>query len=165
MGITKRSDRLAFCAVAGADTTTYKRMTNFTEMSISKNPKEYTRQYVDEAFERSDVVGYAPSISYSFDHDAENEVHGIFTDISDNERVGDAAKVSIIIVELDKEKSPGEASFVAIKRDFSVIPDSEGGETDAYTYGGTLKANGDITFGSAVSTDGWQTITFTADED
>lgn len=35
----------------------FERMTNFTSMTNGKNPKEYSRQYVDESTERSDVVG------------------------------------------------------------------------------------------------------------
>lgn len=46
------------------DGKTYTRMTGFTSMSESKNSTEYSRQYVDEASERSDVVGYSPSNDY-----------------------------------------------------------------------------------------------------
>ncbi|MDE6502057.1 MAG: hypothetical protein K2L10_08240 [Ruminococcus sp.] len=45
----------------------FQRMEGFTDLGYSQNPKEYSRQYVDEEFERTDIVGYAPSISYSFD--------------------------------------------------------------------------------------------------
>lgn len=73
MGVTKRSDKVAFIGIAGSDgSVIYHRMTNFTEFSQSKNAIEYSRQYVDEDFERSDVVGYAPSISYQFDYDEAN---------------------------------------------------------------------------------------------
>ena len=36
-------------------------------MTNNKNPKEYARQYVDSPSEDTDVVGYSPSIDYSFD--------------------------------------------------------------------------------------------------
>ena len=159
--ITKSSDRVAFAEVAGTgNATVLKRMTNFTEMSTNKNPKEYTRQYVDETFERSDIAGYSPSISYSFDYDNTNDVHKHIVNISDNELVGDEAKMSIVVVELDNETSTA-GSFVAKKRDFYVIPDSEGGDKDFYTYGGNFKANGGIIEGTATTTDGWQTAVFT----
>lgn len=61
-----RHKRVAFMDVAG-DGKTYTRMTGFTSLSDGKNSTEYSRQYVDEASERSDVVGYAPSMDYEFD--------------------------------------------------------------------------------------------------
>lgn len=61
-----RHKRVAFMDVAG-DGKTYTRMTGFTSLSDGKNSAEYSRQYVDEASERSDVVGYAPSMDYEFD--------------------------------------------------------------------------------------------------
>ena len=55
--IFKRCDKLAFYGVKSEDgEVTYKRMTGFTEITTSKEPKEYKRQYVDEEFETSDVV-------------------------------------------------------------------------------------------------------------
>ena len=61
-----RHKRVAFMDVAG-DGKTYTRMTGFTSMSESKNASEYSRHYVDEESERTDVVGYAPSNDYEFD--------------------------------------------------------------------------------------------------
>ena len=61
-----RHKRVAFMDVAG-DGNTYTRMTGFTSMSESKNASEYSRHYVDEESERTDVVGYAPSNDYEFD--------------------------------------------------------------------------------------------------
>jgi hypothetical protein len=46
-------------------------------------------------------------------------------------------------------------------RNYSVIPDTDGDSTDAYTYSGTFHADGDIQEGTAtVSADG-MTATFT----
>ena len=44
----------------GTTTTTYHRMKYFTQLSQSKNPQEYSRKYVDEATQRTDVTGFAP---------------------------------------------------------------------------------------------------------
>lgn len=158
----KRCDKLAFIGVTNSNTTTYTRMKGFTELSQSKNPKEYSRQYVDEESERTDIIGYAPEISYSFDEWEDNAAQKVITDITNKELIGDAAKVDIIIVDLSKEKKP-DGKFEAVKRTFSVIPDSEGDSTEAYTYSGTLKANGEKVFGTASSgSDGsWETCTFT----
>ena len=61
--LKKRSDIVAFYGIED----TFHRMRGFTEGSISKNPKEYSRQYIDEDGEQTDVVGYSPSMSYAFD--------------------------------------------------------------------------------------------------
>lgn len=161
----KRSDKLAFIGVVGTNSTTYTRLKGFTELTQSKNPKEYSRQYVDEETERTDIIGYAPELSYAFDEFEDNAAQKVITDITNNELIGDAAKVDIIIVDLSRE-SKTSGSFEAVKRTFSVIPDSEGDSTDAYTYSGTLKANGERVSGTAASgTEGsWLTCTFTEAE-
>ena len=159
--LVKRSDKIAFFGVLGVDDSyVYTRMTGFTDMSVSKNPKEYARQYVDEAFEQTDVAGYSPSIGYGFDQYDGNTVHEDIVKIADDELVGSQAVRPIIIVNLTKEGTPDD-SFLAVKRDFAVIPDSEGHSTDAYTYSGNFKVKGEKIKGTATSTDDWQTITFT----
>lgn len=157
--VLKRSDKLAFYGVpAGEGKYTFYRMKGFSSLSTSKNPKEYSRQYIDEEFEQTDVVGYTPSISFGFDQMAENEVHNDIVDICNKEKMGAEAVRPIIMVDMSAE---GEKT--AISRDFAVIAESEGDSTDAYTYSGTFKAKGPKVFGTATSDDEWQTITF--DED
>ena len=154
----KRCDKLAFYGVPKDDgTVIFKRMTGFTEISTSKNPKEYKRQYVDEEFEKSDVVGYSPQIAYSFDRFSGNDVHDDIVKITDDELLGTDAVRTIIMVDM---KSGNEGQYKAISRNFSVIPDSEGSSMDAYTYSGSFKANSVKTSGTAVSSDEWETITF-----
>lgn len=158
--IFKRCDKLAFYGVKSENgEVTYKRMTGFTEITTSKEPKEYKRQYVDEEFETSDVVGYSPSISYNFDRFSGNDVHEDIVKITDEELLGKDAVRTIIVVDLKSADENDECD--AICRDFSVIPDSEGGSTDAYTYSGSFKANGPKKKGKAVSDDEFETITFT----
>ena len=73
--LVKRSQRIAYYGVptsAESGSVTYTRMTKFTSMSKSKNPKTYSRQYVDEDASIEDVVGYAESISYAFDEEVGN---------------------------------------------------------------------------------------------
>jgi hypothetical protein len=159
--LIKRSDKLAFYGITTDDTTVYHRMTGFTEISISKNPKEYTRQYVDEDFEQSDVVGFSPQISFSFDCYSDNLVHKDIVSITDNESLGSDAVREIITVDLTNGND--ETGYYAILRKYSVIPDNEGSETDAYTYSGTFKVNSEKTFGKAVSADNFETVTFTQD--
>jgi hypothetical protein len=155
--IIKRSDKVAFYGIKSGENVTYKRMTGFTDMSISKNPKEYTRQYIDEDFEQSDVVGFSPAISFTFDSYLDNDIHKDIADISELELVGGNAIREIIIVDKNREKENG---FYAIKRTFSVIVDTEGASKDAYQISGTFKVKGEKIFGIADSTDDWETCTF-----
>lgn len=163
----KRSDKLAFIGTSGTESTTFTRMKGFTELSMSKNPKEYSRQYIDEEAERTDIIGYSPELSYAFDEFEDDAAQKIITEITNKELIGDAAKVDIVIVDLSREVSGSSGKFEAVKRTFSVIPDSEGDSTDAYTYSGTFKANGEKVFGTAASgaVGSWETCTFTASED
>ena len=153
--MVQRSDKVAFYGVNGG----YTRMTGFTSLSTAKNAKEYSRQYVDQAFEDSDVIGYSPSIGYSFDQYTGNAVHTDLVAVSDSELVGSSAVREIIVV--DKTVAGGAVgSFVARKRSFAVIPDADGDGTDSYAYSGNFKTKSVVTVGEATTTDGWQTITF-----
>ena len=154
--ISKRSDKVAFFGLAGSNSE-FSRMRGFTEFSVNKNPIEYSRRYIDEQTERNDVVAYAPSISYSFDRFSDNDVHKELIDIADMEKVGADAVRYIVIVDL----SGDAAEKNAVLREWTVIPDSEGNDNDAYTYSGSLKANGEIVLGTATSDDGWLSCTFT----
>lgn len=160
----KRKNVLAFMAITSSSnsggtevtTTTNFRMTKFTSMNQSKNPQKYQRQYVDEDFQRSDVVGYAPTIPYNFDYHYLNQVHTKIKEITDNELTGDDAVVQIIWVDT--------ISGDAYKRDYAVVPDTEGDNLNAYTYSGNFEARGEIIHGTATSSDDFRTITFTPDE-
>lgn len=154
MGIVKRSSKVAFYGVPDGEGVVYRRMSGFTELATSKNPIEYSRQYVDEEMEVTDVVGYSPSIAYSFDLFSDSAVHADIAKISNNEYVGSDAVREIVVVDIFSEDK------AAVKREFSVIPDSEGDSMDAYTYSGSFKVKSDKIFGTANSDDDWQTCTF-----
>lgn len=154
--ISKRSDKVAFFGLLGTGSD-FSRMRGFTEFSVSKNPVEYSRRYIDEQTERNDVVAYSPSISYSFDKFSDDNVHKELIDIADMEKVGVDAVRYVVIVDMSGIK----AEKSAIMRAWTVVPDGEGNDNDAYTYSGTLKANGEVIMGTATSDDDWQTCTFT----
>ena len=158
----KRSEKLAFMQVTEGNSTVLRRMTEFTELSVSKNPKEYSRKYIDESAERNAVTGYSPSISYKMDYNPENSVHKEFSAIADRELTGEDAVKNVVIVDLTTIDA--NDSCEAIKRAFSIIPSSEGDDSNTYTLSGKMKASGDIVFGAATSSDDWQTITFTEAE-
>ncbi len=156
MGIVARHKRLAFYGVpAESGTPAFRRMSGFTSLSQSKNPNEYSRKYVDEPITESDVVGYSPSISYAFDLHTGNQVHTDIVSIADKELVGDDAVRTIITVDT--------ATGRAVKRDFAVLPNSEGDNINIYTYSGDFKCKGAPVYGTAVTSDDWQTVTFTPD--
>lgn len=151
--IIPRHKMLAFYGVPSTDgEVTFHRMSKFTSLSQSKNPIEHSRQYVDEPFSQTDVIGYAPSIDYAFDRHSGNEVLTDIVDIGDRELVGDEAVRPIIWVDVETGK--------ATKRDYSVIPNTEGDNINIYTHSGTLKCRGDKVHGTATSSDNWQTVTF-----
>lgn len=152
--LVKRSKRVAYMNTANAaGPASFERMTGFTEMSNSKNPKEYSRQYVDMDTETSDVVGYAPSIGYSFDRYSGNPVHEKIAAIHDGEKVGSDTHVDIIIVDLFKKSSTGE-KYYATKRTYSVVPDTDGDGNDALIYTGSFKAVSEIEEGNVTFSDG-----------
>ena len=139
----------------------FERMTNFTTMTNGKNPKEYSRQYVDEIAERADVVGYAPAIEYSFDRYTNNPVHEKIATIHDGEKLGDDAHVEVVVVDFFKKSDNGDKCY-ATKRTYAVIPDSDGDGTDALVYSGSLKSVSDIEDGYVAETDFTsKTVTYT----
>ena len=133
--LVTRPKKLAFRQLTNGS---FQRMEGFTDLSYSQNPKEYSRQYVDEEFERTDIVGYAPSISYSFDRYTGNGVLTDIVKITENEYIGDLMKRTIVTVDL----SDGGLACPAKMRDYAVIPDTNGDTTDCLTYSGNFKAKG-----------------------
>lgn len=154
--IVSRHKMLGFYGVpetsGGVTTVTYRRMQYFTELTKNKNGEEHERKYIDEKSKRSDIVGYFESVSYAFDRYRGNAVLEDIVKIGDRELVGDDAKRSIIWVDTDTSE--------AHKRDYAVIPESEGGDANTYTHSGTFKASGEPVFGTAASSDDWMTVTF-----
>ena len=155
--IIKRCKKLAFFGVMNGEECTFHRMKGFDEISTSKNPKEYSRQYVDEEFEQTDVVGYTPSIAFGFDRFSDDPVHTDIISIFDEEKVGVDAVRTIIMVDLADEE------YSAIKRDFAVVAENEGSGLETYKYTGSFRVKGEKILGKAQSDDGWETCTFTAD--
>ena len=153
--LVQRADKVAFMKVKDK----FERMQGFTGMSTSKNPKEYTRQYVDELFETTDVVGISASIEFAFDQFVGNPVHDKLTEMIDNEVVGTDAVVEIMVVDFTKKDS-AEGEFQARTRKYSVIPNTEGGSLDAYTYEGTFRVNSNTEKVTATSTDKFLTAEF-----
>lgn len=114
----------------------------FTDFTESKNAQEYTRQYIDEQTQTTDVVGYSPSIAYSADIYSDDPVCQKIVEITDKELVGEAAQV--VIVTADESGVDGTTTTcTGYKRTYSVIPDQKGSGVQQLVYTGTLRAVGD----------------------
>ena len=160
--LVKRSRKVAFMDISTTSIANFLRMTKFTEISKSKNPTEYSRSYVDEDGEVTDVTGYSEEISYNFDLHVGNLVHEKLVDITDNEKTGADALVRILQVDFTKPKGSG---YEARLRTYSVVPDSEGDSTDAYTYSGAFRKNSNMTIGIATINADNTVATFTAEQE
>lgn len=161
--LVNRHEKVAYYGIKDVDgNVVYHRMCGFTKMDTSKNPVEYTRRYIDESFEQTDVVAFSPSISFAFDRYSDNPVHDDIVALADNEILGTDAVRSIVIADISSRDESGVCS--AIMRDFSVMVETEGNSTDAYTLNGTMSTKGEKVFGKANLSDDGQTLTFTADE-
>ena len=133
-------------------TTTFHRMKYFTNLQHSKNPQEYSRKYVDEPTQRTDVTGFAPETSYGFDKHRDDPVLTDIIKITNEELYGDDAVRDIISV----DTATGEA----YKRPYTVSPGTEGDDANIYKYSGSFKANGEQIKGTATTSDEWATVTF-----
>jgi hypothetical protein len=159
--LVKRSDKVSFLGCLDGNTETFNRMRGFTTLSGSKNSIEYSRQYVDEEFETTDVVGFSPSLEFGFDQYTDDEAHEEMVEILDGEYTGTEARRNIVTVDFSQPVSGG--GYKATKREYAIIGDAEGDSTDAYTYSGTFRSTGKRITGTAtVSSDG-SVATFTED--
>ena len=135
-------------------------MRGFTTLSGSKNPSEYSRRYVDEEFETTDVTGYSPSIDFGFDQYIGDAVHEEMVEILDGEKLGTEPRRNIVTVDFSKPVGE-EGSYKAVKREYAIIGDAEGDSMDAYTYGGTFRATGKRIVGTATVDETGAVATFT----
>ncbi len=156
-----RSDKVSFFGNMGTGTETFNRMRGFTNLSGSKNATEYTRKYVDEKFETTDVTGYSPSFAFGFDQYKGDLVHDELVEILDGEKTGSEARRNIVTVDFSQSVQGG--GYKAVKREYSIIGDADGDGTDAYTYSGTFRATGKRIKGTATLNSDSSVATFTAD--
>ena len=155
--LVKRNGKVAYMDISTTSVANFQRMRKFTEISKSKNATEYSRTYVDEDGEVTDVTGYSEEISYAFDLYKGNLVHQKIVDITDNEKTGNDALVKILTVDFSK---PVGSAYEARLRTYSVVPDAEGDSTDAYTYSGAFRKNSGFTIGVATITEDGMKATF-----
>ena len=119
----------------------------FTSLKEGKNPTEYSRKYVHEKTERTDVVGYSTQIDYTTDTYPENDVIAKIAKVSDEELTGTDAQVEILNVN-EFQSGTTSGTYKAYKRTYAIIPDAKGDGTDALVYSGSFKAVGDIIAGT-----------------
>lgn len=159
--LIKRSDKVAFLGCLDGNTETFNRMRGFTSLSGSKNPMEYSRQYVDEEFETTDVVGFSPSFDFGFDQYTDDPAHAEMVEILDGEYTGTDARRNIVTVDFSQPIEGG--GYKATKREYAIIGDSEGDSMDAYTYSGTFRSTGKKINGTATLNSDNSVATFTAE--
>lgn len=161
--LVKRHQRVAFMDTdTTGKTPKFERMTGFTSLTNSKNPKEYSRQYVDRESEDTDVVGYSPSVAYSFDRHTNTPVHERIAKVHDGELTGSDALVDILIVDIFAQAGGETEACVARKRTYAIIPDADGDGNDALIYTGSFKSKSDIEEGTAIVSDDGKTAAYTA---
>lgn len=159
--LIKRSDKVSYLGCIDDDTETFNRMRGFTTLSGAKNPIEYSRQYVDEEFETTDVVGFSPSVDFGFDQYTDDAVHEEMVEILDGEYTGTEARRNIVTVDFSQTVEGG--GYKAVKREYAIIGDAEGDSMDAYTYSGTFKSTGKRITGKATLNADKTVATFVAD--
>ena len=157
--LIKRSDKVSFLGCLADGEETFNRMRGFTTLSGAKNPTEYSRRYVDEEFETTDVTGYSPSLDFGFDQYSGDPVHDEMVKILDGEVLGTEARRNIVTVDFSQEA--GEGSYKAVKREYAIIGDAEGDSMDAYTYSGTFRSTGKRIVGTATVDEAGAVATFT----
>ncbi len=159
--LIKRSDKVSFLGCVEGNTETFNRMRGFTTLSGSKNPIEYSRQYVDEEFETTDVVGFSPSLEFGFDQYTDDPAHEEMVEILDGEYTGTEARRNIVTVDFSQPVTGG--GYKATKREYAIIGDADGDSLDAYTYSGTFRSTGKRITGTATLNADSSVATFTED--
>ena len=79
--------------------------------------------------------------------------------ITEDELMGSDAVREIVIVDFTKQDT-GKTGFEARKREYAVIPSTDGDGTDAYTYSGTFKSKSSVVKGIATVAEDRQSLTF-----
>lgn len=143
MALVMRAGLAHYMDVSDTSTAQFTRIgEGFTDFTESKNAKEYARQYINESTERTDVVGYAPSIAYSADIYSDDPVCQKVVAITDSEALGADAQVDIVTAN-EYEITGSATTCTAYKRKYAVIPDQKASGVEQLVYTGTLKAVGE----------------------
>ena len=117
----------------------------FTNLTEAKNPQEYSRKYVSDKSERTDVVGFSNQIDYTTDTYTENKVINRIIEVTDEEKTGTDAHVDILNVNKFANSGTDAApKYKAYKRRYAIIPNQKGEGTDALIYSGSFRAAGDV---------------------
>ena len=148
MALVMRADLAHYMDTSATTTPSYSRIgEGFTDFTESKNAQEYTRQYIDEQTQTTDVVGYSPSIAYSADIYSDDPVCQKIVAITDGELIGEEAQVEIVTAD-ESTISSTVTTCTGYKRTYSVIPDQKGSGVQQLVYTGTLRAVGDQVVGT-----------------
>ena len=170
--IVLRPKRRMFMGVklSDSESVTYTRLKGFTTLTENKNPTEYTRKYVDEYFEETDIVGVSTSFDFTFDMIDDDEALSDIAAIIDGEMLGEDAVRSFVSVDFNKPASGG--GYEAVERKMSIVGSTIGDGSEALTYSGAFRVKTEKIIGTATiatpegATDETvKTITFTPLQD
>ena len=165
--LVMRHGIVAYCnvpsGIGGVTTSKIYRMKGFTSFGTSRNTEQYTRKYVDEKHQTSDITAYNTSIGYKFDLFEDNPVHQLFADITNNEKIGSEALVDIYVVDFSKPVGSSDDEYECAHRKMVLVPSSDGDDANVYTYSGDLRTKGDREVGVATVSADELTITYSAD--
>lgn len=140
--LKKRSEKLAFMEIKTGSSSSYCRLEGFTTQTHNANATEYSRRYVDEDTERTDVTGYSESINYNFDHYLHQPALEEIVKITENELTGTDAVRNILLVDMTSNSGSSDAQYTATMRPYAIVPSSNGDTTDCMTYSGDFKSRG-----------------------
>lgn len=145
----------------------------FTELSESANPQEYSRKYINESYERTDVIGMTKSNSFNLDYHEGDPVHADIKNMYDKELTGTETEREFVTIETYKDvtftlksemaRTQKQGKKAVLRKSTIIISDMAGEE--AITYAGTFNVSGDRVEGVAVTEDNWETCTFYRDDE
>lgn len=138
--LKKRSEKLVFMEVKSGSASGYARLEGFTTQTFNANATEYSRHYMDEDTDRTDVTGYSESINYNFDQYIGQPALSEIVKITENELIGTDAVRNILVVDMTSNTSGGQ--YDATLRAYAIVPSSNGDTTDCMTYSGDFKSRG-----------------------
>lgn len=159
----KKSQRVMFVGISD----TFYRLKKMTNKEVSYNAEDESYKFVDEETAQTEVSSYAPAIGFEFNVDSEVKAQDPISEVFEKEKIGEEAVIQGCDIFLDKPYTNADLAdvsanaVVAFKREYTVIPDSESGESGPLVYSGELSAKGRKIWGYATSDDDWKTCKFT----
>lgn len=156
-----QSDRVLFLQGLEGEDEKFYRVKKMTSKEQALNPSDEEYSYVDQATTEREVTSYAPEISFEFNGDDEVKGQEAIIEIYEKEKLGKDATITGVEVWTKSPIESHDGKYKAYKREFTVIPDTFGGDPGPMIYSGSLSSKGEKVWGYVETTDNFQTVTFT----